>query len=167
MCSSLFCAAILRLDWGIIWKILWECIFFLFCESVVSLLKFPQNMRLIPKRSIATICNFIHDWSHLLCSSAFNDKWKHSDLRRFLFKKKKEEFYYHFTFKSHFGASGWLGWLSIWLLVSAQGMISGSWGRAQRQALHSTWSRLGVSPSPTPVRVHSLTLSLSVKQITS
>lgn len=47
--------------------------FLLFCESVVSLLNFFQNLRLIRKRSIVPIYDFNRNWSHLLGTSTFNE----------------------------------------------------------------------------------------------
>lgn len=70
--------------------------FLLFCERVFSLLNCPQNMRLIPKRFIATICNFIHNVSNFLGSFVFNDKWEYSDLRLFFFQIQEERRLYHF-----------------------------------------------------------------------
>ena len=51
------------------------------------------------------------------------------------------------------GAPGWLSWLSVWLLISAQVMISGSWDRAPHRALPWAWTLLGIlslPPSPFP-----------------
>ena len=46
------------------------------------------------------------------------------------------------------GAPGWLSQLSVWLLISAQVMIPGSWVRAPHQALRWAWKRqdLGYPP---------------------
>lgn len=106
--SDFFHKVILRLDWGFIWKILWEYIFFWLHERMFSLIKLSQNMRLLLKRFTVTLCNFIHYWSNLLKSSAFTDKWKYSGLSLFLRKKKRErerekekKLYYHFTFKGN------------------------------------------------------------------
>jgi len=52
---------------------------------------------------------------------------------------------------------GWLSWLSVWLLISTQGMISGFWDRAL--PLCWTWSLLKIlSLSASPPQ---LVLSLS------
>ena len=48
---------------------------------------------------------------------------------------------------------GWLSWLSVWLLISAQVMISWSWDQAPHWVLCWLWSLLGIL---------SLSLSLSL-----
>jgi len=57
---------------------------------------------------------------------------------------------------------GWLSHLSVWLLISAQIMISGFWDWALRGALHWVWSPLGILSSAPPM--HVLALSLKKKK---
>ena len=57
------------------------------------------------------------------------------------------------------GAPGWLSRLSVWLVISAQVMVSGLWDQPLSQALHWEWNLLkilSVSLCPFP-----LVLSLS------
>jgi len=46
------------------------------------------------------------------------------------------------------GVPGWLSRLSVWLLTSAQVVVSGSWDQAPCRALCSAWSRLLPLPPP-------------------
>ena len=65
-------------------------------------------------------------------------------------------------------ASGWLSWLSVQLLISAWGMIPGSWDWALCWAPCWVWSLLGIlsfSPSaPHPTYMLSVSLSLKKKK---
>ena len=60
-----------------------------------------------------------------------------------------------------FGAPGWLSWISIRLLISAQVIISGSWDLALCQAPHSARSLLDILSLSLPLCLSPLpTLSL-------
>ena len=58
-------------------------------------------------------------------------------------------FYHNFARSYHWGVPGWLGQLSIWLLISVQVMILGSWDQAPRQA--PVWSLLVPLPLLLPL----------------
>ena len=67
------------------------------------------------------------------------------------------------------GASGWLRWLSVRLLISAQVVKSGSWDQAPLSALCWVWNCWGFSPSPSlclsPACALARALSLSKSNI--
>ena len=65
------------------------------------------------------------------------------------------------------GAPGWLSWLSVQPLISAQVMVPGLWDASLCQApcwapgMEATWDSLSLSLYPSPVHARSLSLSLS------
>ena len=70
---------------------------------------------------------------------------------------------------TNWGTSGWLSQLGIWLWISAQVVILGTWDWAPHGALCWVWSLLRVlslTPSPSVPPLHSLSraLSLSLKK---
>ena len=75
-------------------------------------------------------------------------------------KKKKKEL-------SVTGVPMWLSWLSVWLLISAQVMISQLWDQAPHWALswqhEPAWDSLSPSLLPHPYHASALSFSLSLK----
>ena len=69
--------------------------------------------------------------------------------------------------KNHFGElPGWLSWLSMGLLISAQVVVLGSWDGALRWALPSVGSQLlSLSPFAPPPVVHTCVHFLSLSKI--
>ena len=55
-------------------------------------------------------------------------------------------------------APGWYGWLSVWLLISAQFIISGLWDQTLQHAPLSAWSLLKILPPSLPLLPRSWSL---------